>query len=113
VDKLIADGVLVPKMDDVESYLARHSDLEGLVEAICKKARAEFGVSAELALQVYEDPEIDDRYLTLYVRQETYAHDIIDRIEVVSGEFHRQLESASGYVLVTTDFRNPGGVHAV
>jgi hypothetical protein len=67
----------------------------------------------ELALEVYKAPEIDDRYLTLYIRQEKYQSGIIDRIEAVTSQFMAQLEAASGYLLITTDFRRARGNNAV
>ncbi len=113
VDKLKVHDVIITKAEDIEAYLVDHRELEPLLDAICNKARVEFGNSTELSLQVYRDPEIEERYLTLYVRQETYDPVIIDRIETMCEAFHRELETTNGYLLVTTDFRKPGSVHAV
>ena len=113
MNDLNVQGVLMSPASNVEKYLADHTDIELLIIDVCKRIRETFEPTSELALAVYEDPEIEDRYLTLYVRQATYDRDIIERIEAVCGEFQRQLETASGYLLVTTDFRRPGSDHVV
>lgn len=107
LDRLANHGLIVPNPIDVESYLAQHPDLAELLDEFCAIIRAAFGTPTELSLEVYDDPEIDDQYLTLYIRQTTYPHDMIDRIDAVCVGFHRKLEAVSGYFLVTTDFRRP------
>lgn len=113
LDQLSVQDILLPQRTDLEAYLARHPDLASLLADMGKKVRAAFGPATELSLELYRDPEIDDCYLTLYVRQETYAADIIDRIDAMCGEFHSRLERAEGYFLMTTDFRRPGATHAL
>jgi hypothetical protein len=62
---------------------------------------------------MYRDPEIDDRYLTLYVRLEKYDSGVPERIDAVRRQFEQKLEQVSGDFLLTTDFRPPRGNHAV
>ncbi len=109
LNHLAEHDILLPQRDDLEAYLAMHPDLSGLLDEMCTKVRVAIGSTAELSLEKYSDPEIDDSYLTLYVRQESYPPDIIDRIDAVCADFHRRLEVVSGYFLVTTDFRRPRG----
>lgn len=111
LDELAVHGILLPNRDELEAYLADHPELARLMGAMCEKVRAAFGPAVELSLETYADPEIDDRYLTLYVRQDPYTPTIIDRIDRACSEFHRSLEAVSGYFLVTTDFRRPRGVN--
>jgi hypothetical protein len=98
--------VLMPQEAEVRSYLARHPDVTEAVEGICRSARQEFGPDAALILGVYQDPEIDDQYLSLFVRLESYPADVLDRIRSVSAIHDDALADRSGYVLVTTDFRS-------
>jgi hypothetical protein len=97
----------------VSSYLSSHPDLGDPVLAVCAEVRKEFGPEAELALQVYRDPEIHDCYLSLYVRLTSYDDSIIPRLDRVSQPFDEELSRASGYLLVTTDFRPPRAKHGV
>ena len=109
LDQLAGHDILLSHRDDLETYLEMHPELAGLLGDMCKKIRAAFGPAAELSLERYNDPEIDDEYLTLYIRQDLYAPDIIDRIDAACADFHRPLEAVSGYFLVTTDFHRVRG----
>ena len=64
-------------------------------------------------LKVYRDPEIDDRYLTLYVHLGAYDDMTISRMDRVTEDFDEALCRASGYLLLTTDFRPPRAQHGV
>ena len=112
-DKLSCHDILLQDPATIEKYVATHAGLDSLVDTICQKVREEFGPASELMLQIYEDAELDDQYPTLYVRQEPYDSNIIERIEAVCANFQNTLESTDGYFLVTTDFRRPGTIHAV
>src|SRR5438552_3262766 len=54
--------VIVPRPSDVITYLNEHADLARLLPDICAQVRQAFGQAAELSLEVYRDPEIDDHY---------------------------------------------------
>lgn len=101
--------VICPRWDEVAEYLLHHADLAPMLPAICEAARKEFGPEAELELEVYKDPEIDDRYLSLCVRLGRYEPNFMDRIEAVSEQFNAELEQVSDYFLIVTDFRKPRG----
>jgi hypothetical protein len=98
---------------EVMDYLDKHRDLTQLLPDICARVREAFGQETELALQLYRDPEIEDCYLTLYVRQERYDPKIIERIEAVSSDFHDLLSAVEGHFLLATDLRRPRGLDAV
>src|SRR5437764_9896619 len=70
--RLTPFNVVVGCPDEVEEYLTAHPDLRSALDGICAKLRESFGPDVELALEVYADPEFEDRYLALYVRQSTY-----------------------------------------
>ena len=106
-------GIRLPDAQAVEDYLAVHPQLALMLPSICAEVRQTLGPDAELSLELYKDPEIDDRYLTLYVRQEKYEANILDRLEAVSDRFNAKLAEISGYFLLTTDFSRPRGGHAV
>jgi hypothetical protein len=81
---------------------------------VCAQARSEFGPQAQLVLQVYRDPESDDRLLTLLVRLPSYeGKNFLARMERVTQSFEEQLCRSSGYLLLTTDFASPRANHAV
>ncbi len=105
--RLSSDEVKIPKRQEVLGYLSSHKQLGKHLPEISGQLRQTFGPEAELSLEIYHDPEIDDRYLTLYVRQQTYDPQIMERIEAVSRHFNGKLEQVSGYLLLTTDFHRP------
>src|SRR5437016_5993795 len=72
---LAALGVVSDSGESVRAYLARHRDLVALLPAICAAARKAFAAPTELSLEMYRDPEVNDEYLTLYVRMPEYASD--------------------------------------
>src|ERR1700730_13977472 len=79
--RLAAQNILVPNQEEIAPYLDEHAPLGKLLPKICAKLRQEFGKEVELSLELYKDPEIDDRYLSLYVRLEKYDADILQRID--------------------------------
>ena len=111
--RLSTQGIAVSRPREVNAYLRQHPDLAELVPAVCADVRREFGSSTELALDVYDDPEVEDSYLTLYVRPPTYEADLLDRIHRVSDTHAEDLARTSGHFLVTTDFRAAVAPHGV
>jgi hypothetical protein len=105
--------VEIPKPLEVQSYLQEHADLADLLPAICRRVREEVGEQAELSLEVYGDPETDDPYLTLYVRQAVYEPDLLTRLDRAWAPFEEPLSERSGWLLVTSDFRPPGWRHGL
>lgn len=111
--RLQSTGVVSRQWRAVQQYLERNPDLAAVLPAICEQARQEFARPDELAIELYRDPEIKDEYLTLYVRQPRYEADLMARIERLSDALGEQTASASGYLLLTTDFSAPRGSDAL
>ena len=111
--RLAASDVLVPNPRQVAAYLKAHPRLAKLLPDVCTQVRKTLGSQVELSLAVYSDPEIDDRYLTLYMRQSSYDSSFIARIEALREQTNPQLEAVPGYLLLMTDFRLPRARHAV
>jgi len=78
-----------------------------LALSVCATVSARFGAHAQLSLEVYRDPEIEDEYLTLYLRQQDYDRNLLEAIEDICEEYEEELAERSGSLLVTTDFRPP------
>src|SRR5438128_857171 len=109
----LSAGVRAEGPEEVAAYFQVHPQLARLIPDVCERARKEFGVHAELVLKIYRDPEIEDRYLSLYVRLPAYDGSITARLDSVTEPFDEALCTASGHFLVTTDFRAPGTGHGV
>lgn len=98
--------ILVGDQSELTDYLKEYPDLIQVVRLACEKAGEEFEFPDQLFLDMFYDPESDDKYPTLYVRQEVYDENIMDRIEKVSETFESLLERSEGWFLITTDFAN-------
>jgi hypothetical protein len=110
---LAAQDIILANGPEIADYLVAHPDLAKVVPSVGAQARKEFGEDAQLTLRLYRDPEIDDRYLSLNVRLLSYDDHTMERIDRVSEPFDEQLCNASGYLLVTTDFRAAEANHNV
>jgi hypothetical protein len=107
-----------PKL--VRRYLRKFNDMIDVVPEAVNAARRHFP-EAQLVLDLYEDPEIDDRYLVLYVRLWSYDESVmekvrearrelngfIDRLDKAEAEFLHHLVEKRGWLQLTTDFQKP------
>jgi len=112
-DELDRQGIQIADNQEVLSYLEKHSQLGVILPSICALARRLFGPESELILSVYQDPEIKDSHLSLVVRLPRYDENITELLDRVTEPYEAELCDASGYLLVTTDFRNPRAKHGV
>ncbi len=91
----------------MREYLLRFPDMIHLTPFVCEMVWERFRSSAQLSVEVYQDPEIEDEHIIIYVRQANYDVDIMDTIEKIHATYKSKLTGKSGWLLVTTDFRPP------
>ncbi len=99
--------LLIRRPSEVREYLLDHRDMIVPLATACAATSQRFGAVAQLSLEVYRDPEIDDEYLTIYVRQGRYDDNILEVIESTWSEFEGTLVGRCGWILLTTDFGPP------
>jgi hypothetical protein len=104
----------------VKGYLNKFNDMIDIVPEAVNAAKRHFP-EAQLVLDLYIDPEIDDKHLVLYVRMWDYGDSVmeeirearkelksfIDRLEEAEEEFLHRLAGKRGWIQLTTDFQNP------
>lgn len=100
-------AISVPAPDSVREYLISHADTIDALRCITAEVFGYFANRAQVSLELYRDPEVDDEYLTVYVRQEKYDANILEQIDIVSALCESSIEDISGWILLTTDFRPP------
>jgi len=100
-------GFEFPHPDEVVQYILSHPGLYDIVLDTCYSTKEVFGHNSQISLELYHDPEIHDEYLTIFVRQNEYEPDIIEKIDAICQEFERSLVGEQGYLLVNTDFQPP------
>ncbi len=105
LNQLFGKRIIISKPAQIRGYLLRYPDMVDLLVLVCETALEKFGISTYYSLELYRDPEIDDEYLTLYVRQENYSPNILNRIEAIMAEVASEFVGKSGWILVTTDFQ--------
>lgn len=99
--------ILIPKPDEIKYYLSQYPDIIDLIQCVCYETRNRFKLPTQISLELYSDPEINDQYLTIYIRQKEYEKDIMDKIEEIWTLYCNKLTEKSGYFLLTTDFQFP------
>jgi len=87
--------------------LLTYRELTFFVLFAANRARSRFKSAVQLSLEVYHDPEIDDQYLALYVRQEEYDDNIFDVIDGISEEYENMLSESEGWFVLTSDLHPP------
>ena len=107
LDSLVLIRIRIPQPSEVQDYLLQHSGTADAVKTICQAVSDRFKESTQLSLEVYRDPEIQDEYLTLYVRQRNYNNQLLNIINEIETEHESLFTNKSGWLLVTTDFRPP------
>jgi hypothetical protein len=107
LSKLRSKVVELPNSEEVRDYLLKYSDMTHLLSYVTELLREKIGWDPQLSLEVYHDPEIQDEYLTIYVRKDNYDEKFLDMIDDIGAEFEEYLIEKSGWLIVTTDFRVP------
>jgi len=107
LDNIRKIEVLIPQQNQVYNYLLHHPDMIDISLHICKAVAEKFRNQAQLSLEVYQDPEIKNEYLTLYIRRKEYNENIMDDIKEVRASCEGLLAEKDGWLLITTDFMIP------
>ena len=100
-----ANRVEMKNPGEILHYILQHPGVVDMLQTAVRIARREFP-DAHFTLQVYHDPEIEDTYLALYVRAETYDETFLERLKQMD-QVLDQLPGGDGWLLITTDFRRP------
>jgi hypothetical protein len=108
----LARRVRIESLHGMRKYLLQFTELLDVIPQAVDAAKKHFP-EAQLVMDVYQDPEIDDSYLVLYITLKQYDDSVIERLEKAEAEFLNQLVSKRGWIQLTTDFREPEGEGAL
>lgn len=103
------ENLQIENYENVQEYLSQFPNLMEVILIAVRAARKRLP-SAQLILNVYNDPEIEDRYLVIYVRSPVYDDDFMNKLEEAEGEFINDLVDKEGWLQLSTDFRKPEAV---
>jgi hypothetical protein len=108
----LARKVRIENPNPIREYLSQFTGLLDVIPKAVNAAKKHFP-EAQLVIDVYQDPEIADCYLVLYIRLKYYDDSVIERLEKAEAEFLSHLVSKRGWIQLTTDFREPEGDDAL
>jgi hypothetical protein len=100
-------GVGISDPSAITAYLHHHPDTGKLLLELSRAARRQLAPDTQLGLELFRSKEDDDTFLTLVVRQNPYAPDLLDRLDAITAPFDQELAHTSGWILLTTDYRAP------
>ncbi len=98
--------VQIEKLSLVKSYLCQFPDLLSVVPMAVNAAKKYFPED-QLVMDLYQDPEISDCYIVLYVRLRKYDDSVVERLEKAEAEFLSHLANKKGWIQLTIDFVSP------
>lgn len=108
LDFLSLKNIGLPDPSGIHDYLIEYPNIIDFVEPVANMVAEYFDRNSQISLEVYHDPEIDDSYLVIYVRQNPYSEDIIELIDEINELIAHNLScDLSGWISVTTDFDFP------
>lgn len=99
-------GVAIPYLEEIKEYLRQFPDLLHALLLACKDTRKKFGKDIKLFLELYSDPEIEHKYLTLYIKPTIYDKQIRKLINSIQVQLEESLMNCQGFLLLTIDFRS-------
>ena len=104
-----AQGVLVENEDEVAAYLAAHHKLEPFANRLIERVGREIADPKEIEVEIYHDPEINNPYLNIIVRQPAYTAHLMPTLDRIWEETQRQMtpDLTEGTANLTTDFVAP------
>jgi len=108
----LARKVRIENPNLIREYLSQFTGLLDVIPKAVNAAKKHFP-EAQLVIDVYQDPEIADCYLVLYIRLKHYDDSVMERLEKAEAEFLSHLVSKRGWIQLTTDFREPEGDDAL
>lgn len=100
-------GMRFNKIDQIREYLLKFPDMIETTVRIAELAII-YLPEAKFTLEVYQDPEIEDIHLVLYVRFEDYEQSVMEKIREIRRKCRGHLIGKTGWLHLTTDFQPAG-----
>jgi hypothetical protein len=94
----------VNNKESICDYLNKFPDIIDIIPKAVNSAKKHFP-NAQIVLDLYIDPEIDDKYLVLYVRLKEYEGSVIELLDKARLEILDELKDKKGWIQITTDYK--------
>jgi len=102
----LSKDIKINNINDICDYLVEFPDIIDIIPKAVNSAKKYFP-NAQIVLDFYIDPEIDDNHPIIYVRTENYDEKFMELLDKARKDFMEELVDKKGWILLTTDFRKP------
>jgi len=102
----LSKEIRINNINSIRDYLIEFPDIIDIIPKAVNSAKKYFP-NAQIVLDFYIDPEIDDKYPIIYVRAEDYDDKFMELLNKAEEDFMEDLIGKKGWILLTTDFGKP------
>jgi hypothetical protein len=102
----LSKEIRINNINSIRDYLIEFPDIIDIIPKAVNSAKKYFP-NAQIVLDFYIDPEIDDKYPIIYVRAEDYDDKFMELLNKAEEDFMEDLINKRGWILLTTDFGKP------
>jgi hypothetical protein len=98
--------IRINNINSIRDYLIEFPDIIDIIPKAVNSAKKYFP-NAQIVLDFYIDPEIDDKHPIIYVRAKDYDDKFMELLDKAEEDFMEDLIGKKGWILLTTDFGKP------
>ncbi|MFZ8845842.1 MAG: hypothetical protein ACO2O6_01410 [Candidatus Hydrothermia bacterium] len=102
----LSKDIRINNINSIRDYLIEFPDIIDVIPKAVNSAKKYFP-NAQIVLDFYIDPEIDDKHPIIYVRAKDYDNKFMELLDKAEDEFLKDLIGKRGWILLTTDFGKP------
>jgi hypothetical protein len=102
----LSKDIRINNINSIRDYLIEFPDIIDIIPKAVNSAKKYFP-NAQIVLDLYIDPEIDDKYPIIYVRAKDYDDKFMELLDKARKDFMEDLINKRGWILLTTDFGKP------
>ncbi len=102
----LSKDIRINNINSIRDYLIEFPDIIDVIPKAVNSAKKYFP-NAQIVLDFYIDPEIDDKHPIIYVRAKDYDNKFMELLDKAEEDFMEDLIGKRGWILLTTDFGKP------
>jgi hypothetical protein len=102
----LSKDIRINNINSIRDYLIEFPDIIDVIPKAVNSAKKYFP-NAQIVLDFYIDPEIDDKHPIIYVRAKDYDNKFMELLDKAEEDFMEDLIGKKGWILLTTDFGKP------
>lgn len=102
----LSKDIRINNINSIRDYLIEFPDIIDIIPKAVNSAKKYFP-NAQIVLDFYIDPEIDDKHPIIYVRAKDYDNKFMELLDKAEEDFMEDLIGKKGWILLTTDFGKP------